>query len=400
MAAANSSALLPAPSHPMANPGFGKHSAPDQAPPGAHDFVHLPKREASIAAFIDRLPEGAAMDVKTLAKVLPDYGQQACRTAIRHLREAGHVFLRQATAMTKAGQRWVTLTFFSRTARSQAWWEEQVGKGSKSRTETRPEASPEPEPEAAPEQEAAPEPDAEPEREATPEPITEPDFAPEPAPEPAPAPALEPAPAPAPAPAEAAPAEAAPAPAPAPEPTSTPVRTEPRPLPSRAYQALARLRYADPRLTLSAAECEALEPLAAQWLTYDATPEQLTAAVTAGLPPQIHSPAGFVRNRLEKKMPPVPLRFLAAYNDHSVRRDIVKWGVEACVSCGDVDVSTTLGEGLCKACAEIPDVPDTFLAATAFEDEPSKWEAVPPEEVTRWVDICRVAARNARRSRA
>ncbi|GAA2709390.1 MULTISPECIES: hypothetical protein [Streptomyces] len=232
MATANSSVVLPAPSHPMANPGFGKHSAPDRAPPGAHDFVHLPKREAAIAAFIDRLPEGAAMDVKTLAKVLPDYGQQACRTAIRRLREAGHVFLRQVAAKTAAGVRWVTLTFFSRTARSQAWWEERVGE--------HPEARPAPEPE--------------------------------------------------------------------------PVRPQPQPqpqaLPSRAYQVLARLRHAEPRLTLSAAECEALEPLAAQWLDRDATAEQLTAAVTAGLPQHVHHPAGLVGKRLAVKMPPVPIRHL------------------------------------------------------------------------------------------
>ncbi|CAM5471924.1 hypothetical protein SABIM44S_02731 [Streptomyces abikoensis] len=351
MAVANFSAALPAPSHPMANPGYGKHNAPDQAPPGAHDFVHLPKREASIAAFIDRLPEGAAMDVKTLAKVLPDYGQQACRTAIQRLREAGHVFLRPIAARTRAGVRWVTLTFFSRTARSQAWWEEHLADRAESASEPRHT----PEPDAEPDLDSAPEPTA------APEPVrTEPEPEPEPV---------------------------------------RPVRTDPRPRPSRAYQALARLRHTDPRLTLSAAECEALEPLAAQWLAHDTTPEQLTAAVTAGLSPHIHSPAGFVRNRLEKKMPPVPLRLLAAYNDRSEPREPITRSIEACVGCGEVDLSTALGEGLCKKCADHPDVPDTFLNAAAFEHEPSMCEAVPPEEFTRWIDICRVAARNARRSR-
>ncbi|GAA3052765.1 hypothetical protein GCM10020000_37940 [Streptomyces olivoverticillatus] len=112
----------PPPAHPMAKPGFGKRNAPDQTPRTAHDFAQLPKREASIAAFIDRLPEGAAMDVKTLAKVLPDYGQQACRTALQRLRDAGYLFYRPVAAVTECGVRWVTQTFFSRTARPKAWW--------------------------------------------------------------------------------------------------------------------------------------------------------------------------------------------------------------------------------------------------------------------------------------
>ncbi|GAA2912154.1 hypothetical protein GCM10020221_04790 [Streptomyces thioluteus] len=67
----------PLPAHPprMARPGFGKRSAPAQAPRRKDDFAHLPPREASIAAFIDRLPEGAAMDGKSLAAQLPAYGQ-------------------------------------------------------------------------------------------------------------------------------------------------------------------------------------------------------------------------------------------------------------------------------------------------------------------------------------
>ncbi|MFD0069860.1 MarR family transcriptional regulator, partial [Streptomyces sp. NPDC127574] len=76
MASENSISALPAPAHPMANPGYGKRAAPGE--PGqtrrSADFGHLPPREAYVAAFVDRLPEGAAMDVKSLAKVLPLYG--------------------------------------------------------------------------------------------------------------------------------------------------------------------------------------------------------------------------------------------------------------------------------------------------------------------------------------
>ncbi|MBH1936027.1 hypothetical protein I5Q34_17420 [Streptomyces sp. AV19] len=108
----------------MARSGFGKRSAPGQAPRRKDDFAHLPPREASVAAFIDRLPEGAAIDGKSLAAQLPAYGQAACLTALRRLSEAGH--LRRFTEHLKSedgSSRWVTRTFFSRTPRDDAWWE-------------------------------------------------------------------------------------------------------------------------------------------------------------------------------------------------------------------------------------------------------------------------------------
>ncbi|TGA81946.1 MarR family transcriptional regulator, partial [Streptomyces palmae] len=110
---------LPAPS--MAKPGFGKRSAPDQPPRCRSDFAHLPTREALIAAFIDHLPEGAAIDAKSLAKQLPDYGQQACRSALNALSEAGH--LRRLHGTVGEGRtQWVTRTYFSRQARDDTWW--------------------------------------------------------------------------------------------------------------------------------------------------------------------------------------------------------------------------------------------------------------------------------------
>src|SRR2546423_1840526 len=76
--------------HPMANPGYGKRSAPDQLPRTAPDFAPPPPREAAIAAYLDRLPDGADISVKTLAKTL-DYGQCALRTALNNLQRAGHL---------------------------------------------------------------------------------------------------------------------------------------------------------------------------------------------------------------------------------------------------------------------------------------------------------------------
>ncbi|MFE3905556.1 hypothetical protein ACFXPY_36045 [Streptomyces sp. NPDC059153] len=127
MASANTSAALRAPAHRMAKAGYGKRHAPDEAPRGAADFVHLPAREAAIAAYIDRLPEGAAIGYKVLAEELPGYGQQACRSALDRLTRAGHLRRIKVHITVESGEmRWVTRTYFSRTARDAAWWAEFV----------------------------------------------------------------------------------------------------------------------------------------------------------------------------------------------------------------------------------------------------------------------------------
>ena len=125
MAAAKlSAASLPAHAspHPMANPGYGKRSAPDQQPRTNHDFAHLPPREAAIAAYVDRLPDGADISVKTLAKQLP-YGQCALRTALNNLQRAGHLRRGREHLTSASGvAHWITRSWFSRTARDDAWW--------------------------------------------------------------------------------------------------------------------------------------------------------------------------------------------------------------------------------------------------------------------------------------
>jgi hypothetical protein len=105
----------------MANPGYGKRAAPDQLPGTAQDFAHLPPREAAIAAYIDRLPDGADISVKTLAKTLP-YGQCALRTALNNLTRAGHLRRGREHLADSASPRWITRTWFSRTARDDDWW--------------------------------------------------------------------------------------------------------------------------------------------------------------------------------------------------------------------------------------------------------------------------------------
>ncbi|WP_418957756.1 hypothetical protein [Streptomyces tritici] len=106
------------PAHPLANPGYGKRTAPYERPVGPDDWAHLKPREAAIAAYIDRLPDGTDISLKTLAKQLP-YGQQAMGTALNRITRAGH--LRRGVERIEG--KWITRTWWSRTARDDAWWE-------------------------------------------------------------------------------------------------------------------------------------------------------------------------------------------------------------------------------------------------------------------------------------
>ncbi|WP_413757540.1 hypothetical protein [Streptomyces sp. MMBL 11-3] len=109
------------PAHPLANPGYGKKSAPGQAPRSGRDFTHLPPREAAIAGYLDRLDDEADISIKTLARHLP-YGQCAVGTALNNLSAAGHLRRVRRPVTVDGCPRWVWHTFFSRTARDDAWW--------------------------------------------------------------------------------------------------------------------------------------------------------------------------------------------------------------------------------------------------------------------------------------
>ncbi|MGP4046689.1 hypothetical protein [Streptomyces sp. 2A115] len=110
----------------MANPGYGKKSAPDQEPRSGRDFGHLPAREASIAGYLDRLDDESDMSIKTLAKHL-SYGQCAIGTALNNLSAAGHLRRVRRPVTLDGCPRWVWHTFFSRTARDDAWWDSFLG---------------------------------------------------------------------------------------------------------------------------------------------------------------------------------------------------------------------------------------------------------------------------------
>ncbi|MEU5186399.1 hypothetical protein AB0G83_04455 [Streptomyces klenkii] len=254
-----SAAPRPPHPHPSAVRGYGKRTAPDQAPRRRDDFAHLRAREASIAAFIDRLPDGAAMDAKTLAAHLADYGQAACRTALRRLSESGH--LRRVTERIKGDSgswHWVTRTYFSRTARDDAWWGALLADG------------------------------------LPPRPVDD---------------------------------------RPAPRP--------PRRARSRAYLLLAGVGRIDPRMTLSAAECQALEGLVRQWLDLGADDEEVVRALTGGLPPEVHSAGALARRRLTDKMPP---ERAPAPSPHRPLR------ILECTVCRTPGRPEALPGGLCRDC--------------------------------------------------
>ncbi|MFH8631275.1 hypothetical protein ACH4CC_15545 [Streptomyces lydicus] len=101
---------------------------------------------------------------------------------------------------------------------------------------------------------------------------------------------------------------AASAPAPAPEPTTEP-ESAPAPAPEAAPEAtglLAALPHRDRRLLLSEREITALAPAVTEWLDRGARPQEITAALTDGLPARFdRRPAHLLAHRLAVLRPPV-----------------------------------------------------------------------------------------------
>ncbi|MEU5447965.1 MULTISPECIES: hypothetical protein [Streptomyces] len=377
MATQHLSPVPPAPvishAYPMAKPGYGKRNAPDQRPPARADFVLLPARERYVAGFIDRLPQGAAMSVKQLAKHLPLYGQQAIGTSLNSLSVAGHLRrvrsrLTTGTGRGKGGEvRWISRTFWSRTARDNEWWNAYLATEHCIQTVTPADVAAPPPPRTTPP--ASP---------------TLWDTAEEPQQPPAPrqAPPLEavaphqrpPLPAaatgtPGPHHTEQQPhagdmAHVRPAPSadrpeadqtvprptpPAPGEVPATLRATAEPGPSDAYLALARLGRDDHRLALSAADCATLEPLASAWLARGVSVDYLTTALTAGLPARIDSPAGLLHRRLTDKIPPHIPRTAESRSPDATEPTHEALLVE-CTNCRRPGPPQALPDGLCRPC--------------------------------------------------
>ncbi|MFD9498989.1 MarR family transcriptional regulator [Streptomyces sp. NPDC060035] len=315
-----------------AHRGYGKRSAPDQRPPVAADFALLPERERYIAGYVDRLPEGAAMDIKSLAKDLPLYGQMAIGTALRALGVAGHLRHVRCRVETLGQNRWVTLTFWSRTARDNEWWAAHLDAGNGPAARTTTASAPPPHPALAVPAET--------------EETAETGDAAEPA-----------------------------------ATVSVPQRRNADPAPgsgpSPAYLALARLGRTEPRLALSATDCSALEDLAAAWFVRGVNADYLTQALVSGLPAQVGSPVGFVRRRLLDKIPARLPVAAAPTPGNPARRLLVE-----CTECGRPGPAGSLPDGLCRPCRA--PAADTAPAA----QEPSA--DLPAErDVRRYVDVLR-----------
>ncbi|MFE9456269.1 hypothetical protein [Streptomyces californicus] len=290
MAAANLSAVLRAPAHPMAKAGYGKRDAPDQAPRRADDFAGLEPREADWWAAHVRFVRG--MDAP---------GQPPAPAA-------ASAAPAPATGPTPSG------TPAAASAASAA-------------APSAPEAPhvPDTGPYAAQGMGRAAEP-----------------------------------------------AGAAPSAA-----TATIDGAEPEPgvrAPrSEAYALLAGLGGREPRLQLSDGECVQLEHLVGEWLARGAGREQITRALTSGLPTPVHSAGHFLRKRLETKMPPTP----APVPESDRLDEYVIESVIVCLFCDQDETTTTLDHGVCVDCSAAiardeavgltGDVPDTFLARPRSE---------------------------------
>ncbi|MGW0737122.1 hypothetical protein [Streptomyces sp. NPDC002851] len=82
---------------------------------------------------------------------------------------------------------------------------------------------------------------------------------------------------------------------------------EQEPPPGRAAALLQSLGRRDRRLRLGVAEVVRLAPLVEEWFAAGVGPGAVRAALTEGLPTPVYSPAGLLKNRLERKRPvPAP----------------------------------------------------------------------------------------------
>ncbi|MCX4412105.1 MarR family transcriptional regulator [[Kitasatospora] papulosa] len=342
MATQHLSSAPPAPAasraYRKAHTGYGKQTVPAQDLSSAGAFALLPERERYVAGYVDHLPDGAAMDIKSLAKDLPLYGQMAIGTALRALAVAGHLRCVRCRVEGDGQGRWVTLTYWSRTAHDNEWWTARLTGEANAAPEQAPARSAESA--AVPRQRAA-----------------EPGITARPAPTPSMPPEAEPG-------ADAQPASTAPSP---------------------AYRALAELGRREPRLALCAADCAALEPLAAAWFARGVSPEYLTSALLAGLPELIGSPVGLMRRRLTDKMPP-QLPVAPSPAPGSLGITAARGLLVECADCGRPGPAEALPDGLCRPCRTVLQKPESSDPAAS------------PEQVERDVPALVASLRNLMRT--
>ncbi|MCM2420119.1 helix-turn-helix domain-containing protein [Streptomyces sp. RKAG293] len=114
---------------------------------------------------------------------------------------------------------------------------------------------------------------------------------------------------------------------------------------------LRRIARIEPRLTLGVLEAVPLLPLLAQWRERGVPEGALAQMLTAGLPKTVFTPAGFLRSRLSRKLPP------KAPSGH--RPDVLE-----CENCGR---PLAAGRGKCGPCAREGRTPSAPASSVARE---------------------------------
>ncbi|WP_445518332.1 helix-turn-helix domain-containing protein [Streptomyces sp. NEAU-174] len=222
-----------------------------------------------LGAHIQSLPDGAQVDIRTLAGKFPE-GRDRIAAALRELERYGYV--ERVRKRTPEG-RIITRTFSyndPETTRARRAGETRL------RDAVRPPVRP---------------------------PRADPGLAPPPRSDPGPVPPTPPTP----------PAQAPPPLPPVPDPTPAPPR--PRAVPAvpmpggtptrtAAASLLAALRRHDDRLLLSERDVRRLAPAVDTWLERGAAPEAVRRTLSADLPPDLRHPAALLAHRLTELLPP------------------------------------------------------------------------------------------------
>ncbi|MFD8909869.1 helix-turn-helix domain-containing protein [Streptomyces sp. NPDC059575] len=291
-----------------------------------------------LAAHILSLPEGAAVDIRSLAERFPE-GRDRIAFALRELET--HGYLRRVRERTESG-RIVTRTYAHHLpVHVPAMPAVPAVPGRVAAPRTR---GPVPRP-SGQDGSAPQEDDQGADRtEPTPEQVS----AVPPVPPVPPAPSVSPVP-----PVSETPVTAAAPPAAAQEtartaPPGTPaVDTPPGPRHDKAVALLASLRRTDDRLTLSRSDVYRLAPAVTAWFDVGATAATVHHTLTAGLPTALESPAALVAYRLRSQLPlPFPTPAVpAAANARAVPRP---HPLQDCDGCGRVFRAPEPGQ--CRDC--------------------------------------------------
>lgn len=251
-----------------------EYQAPGYTIVGNHLTQHrsLSGLAIGLAVHIQSLPEGAPVDIRTLARRFPE-GRDRIAAALRELEANG--YLERVRRRTDDG-RMVTLTIsYNDPEATRARRAREDAEQAKRRAAVAP---PPPAPARAP--------------------VRKP---------PRPVPSAQPSRAPRPAPAPQQPTPAPQQPPPAPQLPEPATRAQHTP----AAALLANLRHDDPRLLLSVRDIERLTPPVAAWLERGASREAVRRTLTTGLPAALHRPAALLAHRLVELLPP-PLPAAAA----------------------------------------------------------------------------------------